>query len=163
RWWWRWHGIRRKRHLLTIHIPLSHQSNRPWLFGFVIVTAVSAVLLPGCPRPVALEGCRKDTDCKGTRICERGVCVEPSLPARARGDAGRPRPRRSGEGGAFPAITPEPSAPPAQSMYRGGAAHRGQAEEAAPLRAPRLKWKVETGGAIWGGAAVAQNGTIYVG
>ncbi len=36
---------------------------------------------PGAPpvdAPVpGVPGCTKDVDCKGTRVCERGVCVEP--------------------------------------------------------------------------------------
>lgn len=29
----------------------------------------------------ASGGCSKDTDCKGSRVCDRGACVEPAAPA----------------------------------------------------------------------------------
>ena len=39
---------------------------------------VPSLLLATClPRPVTPAGCAKDVDCKGTRICERGACVDP--------------------------------------------------------------------------------------
>lgn len=36
--------------------------------------------VPPAP-PAAAPGCGKDTDCKGTRICVGGACVEPAAPA----------------------------------------------------------------------------------
>src|SRR3954467_12292459 len=38
------------------------------------LVAVSVLAVPG----VALAECTKDTDCKGDRVCERGVCVAPA-------------------------------------------------------------------------------------
>lgn len=43
--------------------------------SFLLVVAGAAL---GC-KP-ATEGCTSDTDCKGTRICERGTCREPTAP-----------------------------------------------------------------------------------
>src|SRR5687767_11147978 len=39
-----------------------------------------ALALSGCPgteAPDEVSGCRRDTDCKGDRICEAGACVAP--------------------------------------------------------------------------------------
>jgi hypothetical protein len=37
-----------------------------------------APVAPGVDTPVpSAGGCTRDVDCKGTRVCERGVCVEP--------------------------------------------------------------------------------------
>ncbi len=41
------------------------------------VALVAMVLaLAGTPRPANAQGCTKDIDCKGTRVCEDGRCVE---------------------------------------------------------------------------------------
>src|SRR3954468_7652274 len=63
------------------------------------LVAVSVLAVPG----VALAECTKDTDCKGDRVCERGVCVAP---------ADRAPPAR-------PEYTPPPPprAPPARPKY----------------------------------------------
>lgn len=53
--------------------------------GTLLVMAATAV---GC-KPAA-EGCTRDTDCKGTRVCEHGACVEPSTGASS--SALRPEP-----------------------------------------------------------------------
>jgi hypothetical protein len=37
----------------------------------------AAVVAPAEPAP-ASGGCSKDTDCKGSRVCQQGVCVEPA-------------------------------------------------------------------------------------
>ena len=34
--------------------------------------------VPAAPAEPAAAGCTKDTDCKGSRVCDRGVCVEPA-------------------------------------------------------------------------------------
>ena len=45
-----------------------------------IVAILSSTLFVSTP---ALAGCEKDTDCKGDRICEGAVCVNPGAPAKA--------------------------------------------------------------------------------
>ena len=56
---------------------------------------VGVVLFSSDP---VLAGCTKDTDCKGTRICEEGICVEGgALPAPPSEDV-RPRHTRRGSG-----------------------------------------------------------------
>ncbi len=46
--------------------------------GKEAVAVFAAAFRCGAPPP----GCTKDTDCKGTRVCDSGRCVEPSGPAR---------------------------------------------------------------------------------
>ena len=36
-----------------------------------------AVMLMGCGGGAVVSECTKDTDCKGTRVCSSGACVEP--------------------------------------------------------------------------------------
>src|ERR1044071_7514102 len=55
-----------------------------------------------------------------------------------------------------------PQGPPPQAMDGGGFAHRGRSDEAAPLKTPKLLWKVETGGVIVGGASPAES-VVYFG
>lgn len=51
---------------------------------------VGAALLTGCARPHA--GCTKDTDCKGERVCNSGLCTDPSGPTSATSTVGSPSP-----------------------------------------------------------------------
>jgi hypothetical protein len=46
--------------------------------------AASPEAAPATP-PGPTAGCGKDTDCKGDRICEAGVCVDPRPPPRSAG------------------------------------------------------------------------------
>src|SRR6516165_7954583 len=73
-----------------------------------------ALLLVGCPKPQPLQGCGKDTDCKGQRVCERGLCVDQASSVVHRGTVvgtqdGGPSP---GDGG----TSELPSGPPPQAM-----------------------------------------------
>jgi hypothetical protein len=45
-----------------------------------LAVAVIALALLGAARPAYAQGCTKDTDCKGSRVCEGGRCVEPPPP-----------------------------------------------------------------------------------
>ena len=45
------------------------------------VVTVLAIVAAG--RPAHAQGCTKDVDCKGTRVCEAGRCVEPPPPPAA--------------------------------------------------------------------------------
>ena len=48
--------------------------------GFAIATAL-LLAISGVAGALAQEsGCTYDTQCKGDRICEKGVCVAPTLP-----------------------------------------------------------------------------------
>lgn len=47
---------------------------------FAIATALF-LTMSGAPGALAQEsGCQYDTQCKGERICEKGVCMTPTLP-----------------------------------------------------------------------------------
>ena len=45
-----------------------------------LAVAALVLVLAGTGRPAYAQGCTKDTDCKGTRVCEGGRCVEPAPP-----------------------------------------------------------------------------------
>jgi hypothetical protein len=46
-----------------------------------MATAFVVTMMIGSPAALAQEsGCTYDTQCKGDRICEKGVCVSPTLP-----------------------------------------------------------------------------------
>lgn len=62
------------------------------------------MVLAGCTQEDS--GCKRDTDCKGNRVCERGACVEPKTAASA---AVTPTP--TPEAPASPAPAPRPVAP----------------------------------------------------
>lgn len=47
-------------------------------------------------------------------------------------------------------------------MFRGGSHHRGLVDAQGP-RAPRLAWKVKTGGEVWAQPVIGHDGTLYVG
>ncbi len=36
-----------------------------------------AAILVGCGEPASEGGCENDADCKGSRVCEQGECVDP--------------------------------------------------------------------------------------
>jgi hypothetical protein len=56
--------------------PAWTPARRPAPQGWQPVPAAPGV--PGVDVPVpAAPGCTRDLDCKGARVCERGVCVEP--------------------------------------------------------------------------------------
>jgi hypothetical protein len=60
----------------------------------------------------AYAQCTRDTDCKGDRVCNAGVCVDPAPPAAA-GPSSRPGEGPIGPGGApAPAPVYSPSPPP---------------------------------------------------
>jgi hypothetical protein len=51
----------------------------------VSIAIVAVALFPACDKPDAAEitradeGCMKDTDCKGDRICDQGRCTAPPI------------------------------------------------------------------------------------
>lgn len=101
-----------------------------------------AIVADGCSWNEATEapgaresGCTKDTDCKGDRICEVGVCVaprpvEPAVSARA------------------PAAT--------GSWTRGGPGSAGAARGRGPDKEPRELWDVELGAVVFASPALGK-------
>jgi hypothetical protein len=43
----------------------------------MFISAIQLIVSVALSAPTSLAGCSKDTDCKGTRICENGACTEP--------------------------------------------------------------------------------------
>jgi hypothetical protein len=76
---------------------------------------------------VARAQCTKDTDCKGARICERGVCVEPPAPPATAPAPAPPRPAppppAPAPAPAPPAAPPPPAPAPAAAPTSSPAAH----------------------------------------
>lgn len=66
--------------------------------------AAAALLLTGCSTP--REGCGSDADCKGDRVCNARVCVDPSPPQPV-----PPQPRASESGAQGSAVPPPPPLP----------------------------------------------------
>ena len=67
-----------------------------------------ACLFMGQFAPAFAAGCSKDTDCKGERICEKHVCVEPETLAPRQNDSvysTRPRPAPPAPAAATPPTT----------------------------------------------------------
>ncbi len=99
----------------------------------------SFVSLLGCPRtsqPGEEEGCSKDTDCKGMRVCEQRQCIE----------------RPSGEfSGATSAEVPagQEAPPRAGQWFRGGPGGASPRGAKGPTRPPRLLWEVDLGGVVF--------------
>jgi hypothetical protein len=59
----------------------------------------------------AAADCTKDTDCKGDRICERGVCVSPTPPPPPASTHPLPAPLSVLDGGEVPAAAPDAGMP----------------------------------------------------
>lgn len=111
-----------------------------------IVHAALAGSVVACPWTEATEppgarevGCAKDTDCKGDRICEAGVCVAP-----------RP---------AEPAASARtPVALPAGAWLRGGPGGAGPARGRGPDREPRELWDRDLGAVVFASPALGAVG-----
>ena len=80
-------------------------------------------------------GCTKDTDCKGDRICEGGVCVAP-----------RPPP---------PAVSTSMGA---GGWARGGPGHPGPTPHQGPTEEPRELWDRDLGAVVFASPALATVG-----
>ena len=107
-------------------------------------------------RPAPLPGCGRDTDCKGSRVCDRGQCVEllktPPVPPPTAPPA-------------VPVITqPGPNGPSGLvPMFRGDPQHTGRSPYHAPAQVPHEVWRYATQGTVYGAAAIATDGTILFG
>lgn len=125
-----------------------------------VAAAVLIVCAGACmrPRPIP-EGCGKDTDCKGERVCgPQGRCMDRPrdiAPAPAEADAGPVAPSP-------PDAVRPPGAPPF-AMYGGDAQNTGRQAGAAPETLPEELWSVSLGSPITGAPTVGPDGTVYVG
>ncbi len=100
-----------------------------------------AALLLGCPEtehPEEVSGCRRDTDCKGERICEAGVCVAPRQAT---------------------ANSPVIVAPlVAGGWRRGGPGRPDQALGTGPEGQPQIVWDVDLGAVVFASPTLAKVG-----
>ncbi len=131
--------------------------------------ALALIILVGCPPAVLLpDGCGKDVDCKGARICVAHACVEPP----------RPSPTPPPDGGTPPDLAPAPACAPSvdggtttlkfesndpSPMFHGDPFHTGRSRFHAPLAAPREVMHVATGGSVYSSAAIGSDGLIVFG
>jgi len=102
------------------------------------------------------EGCGKDTDCKGERVCVESVCI-----AAARGEGptvAEPSPV---------VAPPKPSAGQDERWFRGGPGHAGATTALGPTRAPSQQWSVDLGAVVFATPTLAKGPdgalTAYVG
>lgn len=79
-------------------------------------------------------GCTKDTDCKGDRICEAGVCVAP-----------RPAPAP---------VSASTGAPAPTGWARGGPGHPGPTKGRGPTTEPRELWDRDLGAVVFASPAL---------
>lgn len=107
------------------------QAEKRELSGFAAVCG--AALLLGCPEteaPGEVSGCRRDTDCKGDRICEAGACVAP-----------RP---------AVASTLPAPATVVGTSLWsRGGPGRPYQALGTGPEGQPQIVWDLDLGAVVF--------------
>ena len=146
-----------------------------------------AALIAACPRPIligpgtpasAMSGCGKDTDCKGSRVCEGGQCVEPhgaaaggakspsghGSTALQQPDGGPPYyppyyPPYGGDGGMPAPIT----LPGASAALHGGWTHSGRSRFRVSQQTPRSLGQFATGGTIFSSPAITDDGLAIFG
>ncbi len=121
----------------------------------------------GCPPPSLLpDGCGKDTDCKGARVCVRQACVDPP-PRAASNKPVSPREgiAEGGDGGmpTSPLPFPAPLVFSPSAQFHGDAHHSGLSAFHAPTSAPHEIAKVSVGGVIYSSPAITADGTAIFG
>lgn len=111
--------------------------------NFTVFAALwGAAWLTACPEtesPEEVSGCRRDTDCKGERICEAGACVAP----------------RPGVAANSPAVA---VAPVTGGWRRGGPGRPDQALGTGPEGQPQIVWDVDLGAVVFGSPTLATVG-----
>ncbi len=100
------------------------------------------------------DGCTKDTDCKGSRICVQHSCLEPSG-AQVGSDGEPVVVNDAGQ------VVHGPGSP-AYAMFGGDARHSGRRAGPAPTKKPTEQWTFAAAGPIVGSPTVGPDGTIYV-
>ncbi len=112
-------------------------------------------LAASCSAPQrSYEACKKDTDCKGSRICNEQLrCAEPALePKTIDGVA---------EKAIDAAVEPVTGVPP-YAMFGGNAQNTGQLAGNAPLKAPKQVWELAFEKPIVGSPSIGPDGTVYI-
>ncbi len=116
----------------------------------MVPLCLGALGLAGCAgRGGVREGCAKDSDCKGARVCVDQQCVEPTGAAAARDGA--------------PGVPSRPPGTPPYAMFGGDPRHTGRLAGAAPEKAPQPLWSLRFEGRVVGSPTVGPDGTIYAG
>ena len=110
--------------------------------------------LSGCkPTHAPSDGCGKDVDCKGDRICIDGACVAPPSAEEVKPDlAASPEPR--------------PTAGQGERWFRGGPGHAGATSAVGPKDEPTPLWTLELGAVVFATPTLAEGPkglTAYVG
>lgn len=115
----------------------------------IVVGTSMGALLSGCPATThpPSDGCSKDTDCKGERVCIDERCVEP--PAASEGQPAE-RPPEPDAAGSAPA-----SAGQGVHWHRGGPGHAGATTAIAPREQPTLAWERDLGAVVFATPTVA--------
>jgi outer membrane protein assembly factor BamB len=118
------------------------------------VLLLASAQLSCVPKQIVRPGCGKDTDCKGTRVCVAGACVEPQA-----------RPATPPPPTTPPTVAPsEPAAPPlanAGSQFHGDPHHTGRYAGKLPSSAPHEVMRFTTNGTVYSGVAVARGLAIF--
>ena len=117
------------------------------LRGALLAGALALSGCPGTEAPDEVSGCRRDTDCKGDRICEAGACVAPRPDLGAAAASGAAAPAGAA---AEPGVTP--------GWRRGGPGRPDQALGTGPEGQPQILWDVDLGAVVFASPALAQVG-----
>ncbi len=104
-------------------------------------------LLSACPATThpPSDGCSKDTDCKGERVCVEARCVDPPVSGVAEPEV---------NSASDPVAEPAPG--PARSWRRGGPGHAGATTAIAPRSQPKLVWEHDLGAVIFATPTLAE-------
>lgn len=103
-------------------------------------------LLGACPATThpPSDGCSKDVDCKGERLCIDARCVDP------------PAESATSEPATGPTALPSPAPGPARSWRRGGPGHAGATTAIAPRSQPQQIWEHDLGAVIFATPTLAE-------
>jgi outer membrane protein assembly factor BamB len=133
---------------------------------------ILALLCAACPPAATLpSGCGKDTDCKGSRICVRGACLEPppqadagvAIAADGGTDGGALEVASAvGDGGVMTMAAPPPPVGPSP-MFHVDNQHSGRSRFRAPTALPHEVMHVATGGVVYSAPAIGDEGLIVFG
>jgi outer membrane protein assembly factor BamB len=141
------------------------------LAGLVGLIAGSVLACWPKVHPTALPGCGKDTDCKGTRICVRGACVDPRL-APSDDDGGQPPlAATAGLDASSPATATDAAPRETITLALEGASpmlhvtwnHSGRSPYRLPIGQPSEVARIRAGGVVISSPAIASDGTAYFG
>ncbi len=90
-----------------------------WIRGAVTLAAALTAAVVLHSKPAHAGGCKMDSECKGSRICENGQCIDPAQSSGARAAPGGlpPAPAATQPPPMVGQVQPMPTAVPAQPAY----------------------------------------------